>query len=299
LIEATSSVARARHVRIGISRKTRCAELPMTASDALHTVEAEETMAMRREDAQRTERARSKDGRSRDQLIARHLPDVRAIAFRYRGFGLSIDDLVQEGAVGLLEAIDRYDEQRGMDFDVYARFRIRRAIRNALTDQSRLIRLPKQVVERRRAIERAESAITNATGHTATPGELATETGLPPDAVIAARSVGSVPVSLDQVVLADGSTLEVLIADGSALDPEAEAVEHEEIEEVDDAVAALPPRQREIVSRHFGFGRDAEEIADVAADLHVSQQRARAIERDALYALRDRLEPVITLRRTR
>ena len=92
---------------------------------------------------------------------------------------------------------------------------------------------------------------------------------------------------------------EVLIADGSAVDPEAEAVEHEELVEVDDAVASLPARQREIVSRHFGLGRDAEEIAEVAADLHVSQQRARAIERDALYALRDRLEPAITLRPTR
>lgn len=227
------------------------------------------------------------------------MSDVRAIACRYRGFGLPIDDLVQEGALGLLEATDRYDAQRGMDFDVYARFRIRRAIRNALTNQSRLIRLPKEVVERRRAIERAESAITNATGRTPTPDELAAATGLRPDAVIAARSVGAAPVSLDQATLADGSSLEVFIADTSALDPEVEVVEREGVEEVDDAVAALPARQREIVSRHFGLGRDAEEIAELAADLHVSQQRARAIERDALYALRDRLEPAIILRPTR
>ena len=67
----------------------------------------------------------------------------------------------------------------------------------------------------------------------------------------------------------------------------------------DDAVATLPARQREIVSRHFGLGRDAELIADVAAALHVSQQRARAIEQDALYALRDRLQPSVTPRPTR
>jgi RNA polymerase nonessential primary-like sigma factor len=82
-------------------------------------------------------------------------------------------------------------------------------------------------------------------------------------------------------------------------DPEAEAVEHEEVEEVDDAVASLPPRQREIVTRHFGLGQEAEALAKVAADLHVSQQRAREIERDALFALRDRLEPAITLRSAR
>src|SRR6185437_11251692 len=101
-----------------------------------------------------------------------HLPLVRALAGRYRNYGLPLDDLVQEGAIGLLEAVDRFDPGLGVPFEPYARFRIRRAMRNALTDQARLIRLPKQVVERRRALERAESAITNATGRTATPGEL-------------------------------------------------------------------------------------------------------------------------------
>jgi RNA polymerase primary sigma factor len=260
----------------------------MTIPATFTTVDAEDNVASQRE-----------DNRARDRLVADHLCDVRAIAFHYQGLGLPIDDLVQEGALGLLEAIDRYDAQRGMDFDTYARFRVRRAIRNALTDQSRLVRLPKQIVERRRVLDRAESAFRNANGRTATAPELAAETGLPRDAVIAARSVGGTPVSLDQVLLADGSTLAGLLADASAPDPEAEAVEHEVVAEVDEAVAALPARQREIVSRHFGFGRDAEEIADVAADLHVSPQRARAIERDALYALRDRLEPDVTLRPTR
>ena len=231
--------------------------------------------------------------RSRELLVADYLPHVRAIAFRYRGFGLALDDLVQEGSLGLLDAIDRYDVQRGPNFEAYAHFCIRRAIRNALTDQSRLIRLPKQVVERRRAIERAESTIKNATGRTATPTELAAETGLPPAAVVAARVMGATPISLDQALFADGSALDALVADGTACDPEAAAVEHEEIEAVDDAVSALSDRQRAIVCRHFGIGRDAEEIADVAADLHVSQQRARTIERDALYALRDRLDPAV------
>lgn len=256
-------------------------------------------MTPQREDTYRAEQAICADGSCRERLVADYLPQVRAIAFRYRGFGLPIDDLVQEGSLGLLEAIDRFDPRRGMDFDVYARFRIRRAIRNALTDQSRLIRLPKQVVERRRAIERAESIIKNATGRSASPLEISAATGLPSGAVIAARNVGATPVSLDQVVLEDGSTLETLVVDGLARDPQSEAEEHEEVDGVDDAVAALPPRQREVVSRHFGLGQDAEGIAKVAADLHVSQQRARAIERAALCTLRDRLEPTITLPQTR
>jgi RNA polymerase sigma factor (sigma-70 family) len=227
-------------------------------------------------------------------LIADHLPIVRSIAVRYRGFGLPVEDLVQEGALGLLEAIDRFEAGRGADFEAYARFRIRRAIRNALTEQSRLIRLPKQIVERRRAIDHAEESLKSATGRPPTSAELAAATGLPASAVVAMRSLGTHPISLDQAVLEDGSTLEALIADTSARDPEDETVEHEEVEEVDDAVAALPDRQREIVTRHFGLGRDPEQIAEVAADLHVSQQRARAIERDALSTLRDRLEPLVT-----
>ena len=250
-------------------------------------------MAAAREDAHPSETA-SENSSSQEDLIAEHLPLVRSIALRYRGFGLPVEDLVQEGALGLLEAIDRFEPGRGADFEAYVRFRVRRAIRNALTEQSRVIRLPKQIVERRRAIEHAEASLKSATGRTSTSAELAAATGLPESAVIALRSLGTPPVSLDQAVLEDGSTLEALIVDTSARDPEDETVEHEEVEEVDDAVAALPDRQREIVTRHFGLGRDPEQIAEVAADLHVSQQRARAIERDALSTLRDRLEPLVT-----
>jgi RNA polymerase primary sigma factor len=256
-------------------------------------------MRPRTEDAHLVEAARHGDERSREHLVADQLPAVRAIALRYRNLGLPVEDLVQEGALGLLEAIDHFESGRGVDFESYARFRIRRAIRNALTEQSRLIRLPKQIVERRRIIERAEVTIKSTTGRTPTTLELALATGLSPAAVIATRDLGTPPVSLDQAVLEDGSTLEALVADSTARDPEDATVEHEEVRAVDRAVAALPPRQRVIVSRHFGFGCDAEQITQVAESLNVSQQRARAIERDALYKLRDRLEAVITPRASR
>jgi RNA polymerase primary sigma factor len=256
-------------------------------------------MRLRTEDSHLVDAAMRGDRRSRERLVADHLSVVRSIALRYRNLGLPVEDLVQEGSLGLLEAIDRYEPDRSPDFESYARFRIRRSIRNALTEQSRLIRLPKQIVARRRAIDRAEASLKSATGRTPTTVELAAATGLSPMAVIMTRGVGTAPVSLDQTVLEDGSTLEALVADSSVRDPEDETVEHEQVQEIDHALAALPARQRAIVSRHFGFGCDAQQIADVAAALHVSQQRARAIERDALYALRDRLEPVVTPRPTR
>ena len=87
--------------------------------------------------------ARRGDRGAEQRLVARHLGLVRAVAARYRGFGLADDDLVQEGALGLLEAIVRYDRSRNVPFEAYARFRVRRAILNALTDRARLIRVPK------------------------------------------------------------------------------------------------------------------------------------------------------------
>lgn len=253
----------------------------------------------RLDDVQLVEAARAGSRRAREHLIADYLAVVRSIAFRYRDLGVPVDDLVQEGSVGLLESIDRYDPERGVDFEPFARFRIRRAIRNALTEQSRLIRLPKQIVERRRAIDRADAELRAATGRAPTPAEVAAVVGLSPADVVATRSVGTPPASLDQAVLEDGSPLEAFVVDGAARDPIDETVEHEEAQEVDGAVALLPPRQRELVSRHFGLGREAQELAEVAHTLHVSQQRARAIERDALYTLRTRLEPTPIRRSTR
>lgn len=234
--------------------------------------------------------ARRGDRVAKDHLVKRYLKVVRSLAGRYRDLGLPYDDLVQEGSLGLLDAIDQYDDRRGAPFDAYARFRIRRAIRNALTEKSRLIRLPKQIVERRRAIEVTAARLTAVQGHQPTADEIASVTGLTPGAVAELREISTGPISLDQPVLPDGSTLESVLADRSASDPAAETIDHDQTAQVDRAVEHLPPRQREIVSRHFGIGRAPEEMATVAADLRLSQQRARTIERDALYRLRDELE---------
>ena len=243
------------------------------------------------------QRAQHGDRRARERLVVRHLDEVRTIARRYRNLGLPVDDLEQEGALGLLDSIDQYDASRGPEFDAYARFRVRRAIRNALTDKSRVIRLPKQIVERRRALDRADARLTDVNGQHPSATDLAEATGIAPDAVADVRELVPVVVSLDQVALPDGSTLEALVADDGSPDPEADATTREETELVDRAVAELPARQREIVSRHFGLGCEPEEIAEVAAELHLSQQRARTIERDALFTLRDRLERQLTRRR--
>jgi RNA polymerase sigma factor (sigma-70 family) len=235
--------------------------------------------------------ARRGDRGARERLIVTHLGLVRRIASRYRDLGLPYDDLVQEGSLGLLEAIDRFDPCREVEFEGFARFRVRRAIRNALTEQARLVRLPKQVVERRRLLDRAEARLTAANGRPPTAVELAAATALSVDAVLEARSASITPISLAEPLSPDGSPLESLVADPSASDPERDALAADEAERVRNAVTQLSPRQRQIVSRHFGLDGREENVADVAADLHLSERRTRTIEHDALHQLAADLDP--------
>ena len=230
--------------------------------------------------------AQGGDRRSRERVVTSYLGLVRSVASRYRNLGLPFDDLVQEGSLGLLEAIDRYDASRGTPFDGYAGFRIRRAIRDALTNQARLIRLPKEVVQRRRAIDDAETRLAaEAAGRPPTPGELATTTGLSPAAVLNARTAGLAPVSLDQPILPDGSSLANVVADPAAADPELKALEHERSELLQAALQDLPNRQRYIVNRRWGIGGAPVSNAELAAELELSSRRTQTLGRDALYAL--------------
>jgi RNA polymerase sigma factor (sigma-70 family) len=216
---------------------------------------------------------------------------VRAIAAGYRNYGLPLDDLVQEGSVGLLEAIDHYDPARGPAFGTYARFRIRRAIRNALTEQARTIRLPKHIVERRSALDRAEARLV-AAGKRPTPSELAAVTGLSVTAVLEARTATQATVSLDEPVLPDGSALNGIVADPAASDPASEAVEHEQSLLIEQAVAQLPPRQRDVVTAQWGLGgAPVRSATELAAELGLSPRRTQAIGQRGLYQLRKALEP--------
>jgi RNA polymerase primary sigma factor len=234
--------------------------------------------------------ARRGDRGARARLVEAYLPLVRAIASRYRDYGLPLDDLVQEGSIGLLGAIDHYDASRSCEFEAYARFRVRRAIRNALTEQARLIRLPKQIVERRRALARAEAGLL-AAGRRVTPADLAAATGVSVASVIEARGAAQASVSLDQPTLPDGSPLESLVVDPAAADPAEAAVRHEREELLERAVARLPERQRCVVDGKWGLdGAPETSATDLARVLRLSPRRTQRIGQDALHALRRELE---------
>jgi RNA polymerase primary sigma factor len=239
----------------------------------------------RRRGAERDRRllraAQRGDPLARERLVTSHLQLVKGVATHYRNLGLPYDDLVQEGVIGLLDAIGRFDDAGGADFERFARFRVRRAIRNALTDQSRLVRLPKHVVERRRALARA------ADGRVQSPRMLAAATGLPIRAVAAALAAEVVPAPLEADAVAG--------ADSTAVDPESAVLEQDAAERLDRALAALPSRQRQIVTRAFGLDGAPQRVGAISADLGLSRERTRSILRDALADLRSALDATILL----
>lgn len=148
------------------------------------------------------------------------------------------------------------------------------------------------MVERRRALDRAEAGlVASAAGHAPTPAQLAAATGLSVDAVVTAQSAGLAPVSLDEPVLPDGSSLASVVADPEAADPELRALEHEQSELLLAALEHLPERQRRVVSRQWGIGVTPRSNAQLAAELELSRRRTQTIGQDALHELRAALEP--------
>ncbi|HZO96629.1 MAG TPA: sigma-70 family RNA polymerase sigma factor [Gaiellaceae bacterium] len=235
-------------------------------------------------------RARRGDRAARTTLVEEHMGLVRAIAARYRDLGLPFEDLVQEGAIGLLAAIDDYDPTRGASFSTHAFWRVRAAVTHALTAQGQLVRLPRPVLERRRRVARARDLLA-AAGREPTVTELARSTTLPPAEVAEALAPAGV-ASLDRPA-GDGPGPRDLVALDAAASPEAQLVGGEEARALRGAVRRLRGRKQAIVSRHFGLAGDPEPLTEIAEDLHLSPERTRALKDEALRELAAELEPVV------
>ena len=236
-------------------------------------------------------RARKGDRVARTRLVEEHMGLVRAVAFRYRDLGLPVEDLVQEGAIGLLTAIDDYDSSRGATFSTHAFWRVRAAVTHALTAQGQLIRVPRPVLERRRQVARACNQLA-AAGREPTVTHLAATTELAPGDVAEALSPHRV-VSLDQQV-EDGTALGEFFAADATGWPGPQAVEHERARAVRAALRHLRVPKRTIVRRHFGLDGEAETLTQIADDLNLSPERTRALKDEALRELAGELAPTVS-----
>lgn len=234
-------------------------------------------------------RARRNDHAARAALVEEHMGIVRAIAFRYRGLGLPEEDLVQEGAIGLLAAIEDYDPGRGTTFSTYAFWRVRAAVTHAVTARSNLVRIPRSVHERRRQVMAARRALASAEGEPRLE-ELAAATSLPAAEVAEALTPTAV-VSLD-AALPDGTPLGDRLADDPSARPDALVVSAVERRALRTALRRLRPRKQAIVKRHFGIDREPETLSAIAHDLRLSPERTRALKDEALRELASDLAAV-------
>ncbi len=241
--------------------------------------------------AKRVERG---DAAAKELMINSNLRLVISIAKRYQGHGLPLGDLVQEGAIGLNRAVEKFDWRRGFKFSTYATWWIRQACQRAISNQSTTIRVPTHVHERRVKIARASRQLETKLGRAATREELAEASGVALNLVDEALDAAEANVSLNQRIGSDeGSELGDLYDDPTAVDPAEEAAEAYRRAAVRKAVARLPERERRILELRFGFDGDAQALEAIGKQLGISRERIRQLEREALSKLERELEGLV------
>lgn len=232
--------------------------------------------------------AARRDGeRVTTELVQSNLRIVVTFARRYRGMALV--DLIQEGNLGLLRAVDKFDHRRGLRFSTYAAWWIRHALGRALADQSKMIRLPVHLTGAIQRVRRAQDRLHRETGRTATPEELTTRTGLPLEQVRRVLDVVAQPISLETPVGTDrdGSDLGDFVIDSSAPTADEVVAQSELRVETKALLSELPEREAEIIRLRFGLGGGATRtLEEIGVRLSLSRERARQLERDALRKLR-------------
>jgi RNA polymerase primary sigma factor len=212
---------------------------------------------------------------------------VRSVARRYRGLGVPFEDLVQEGNIGLMRAVEKFDRSRGLKFSTYAVWWIRSAMVQALGD-ARTIRVPARAGQQLAAIARAEEELKDPRAGAPTTEAIAELTGLSVTRVRDLRDAARVTASLDQQVGEDGTPLRELVPDAGAMDPWLHLDEQETRRQVWLMLGLLPKRHREILIRHYGLdGEPPQTHAELATGLDVGQERSRQLEREALHRLRE------------
>jgi RNA polymerase primary sigma factor len=243
------------------------------------------------EEIQLARRVEAGDLRAREEMIESNLRLVFAIARGYRGRGVPFADLVQEGNIGLVLAVERFDHRRGLKFSTYAVWWIRRSLLDAVAG-SRMIRVPAKANQQLAAIRRAEAEIGSRASGRPRAEAIAERTGLSPRAVQSLRATAQVTTSLEEPIGEDMTALGELMADDCAEDPSERVIAHEARREVSDMLRLLPARHREVVTRRYGLNRNrAQSHEEIGRCLGVGVERSRKIEREALHRLRTIVRP--------
>jgi RNA polymerase primary sigma factor len=231
------------------------------------------------------------DQRARTEMVSANLRLVVKIARDYVNVGLPLLDLISEGNIGLMKAVERFDPRKGSKLSTYASWWIRQSIKRALANQTKTIRLPIHLVEKIGKIRRVSSQMTEELGREPTDEELADEIGLSTSKITALKSAALRPASLDEPIQ-DGESFQYsdIVSDEESDNPFETLRDKDLLEEIDEVLETLDHRERVIINMRFGLdGQDPKTLEEIGVNLGVTRERIRQLQNGALTRLRGAL----------
>lgn len=228
------------------------------------------------------------DQSAKDELVEANLRLVVSLAKHYQGCGISLQDLIQEGNVGLMKAAEKFDASKGFKFSTYAAWWIKQTITRAIADQSKTIRIPVHMTENINRVRKVSRDLTTVLGHEPTDAEIAKELNVTVEEVKLFKSYMADVTSLDiQVGEEEDTTIGSLIEDTNCVNPEKAAVKEAEKEILYSVLDTLSDREKDILIKRFGLeDGKPKTLEEVGMTYNLTKERIRQIENKALMKLR-------------